>query len=122
MIDVCPVGALTDKHFRFRNRVWFLNPMDAHRDCPKCSGKVVLWMRGEEIYRVTGRKDQYQELKEFICNDCRFENYETKNWVIEGPREIENESVINSNHYEEGTKPLPKELFTQLNNKNWENI
>ncbi|HAP01347.1 MAG TPA: Fe-S-binding domain-containing protein, partial [Bacteroidetes bacterium] len=48
-----------DKHFRFRNRVWFLNPMDAHRDCKKCSGKVVLWMRGEEIYRVTGRKDQY---------------------------------------------------------------
>ena len=119
MIDVCPVGALTDKHFRFRNRVWFLNPMDAHRDCKKCSGKVVLWMRGEEIYRVTGRKDQYNELKEFICNDCRFENYDTKNWTIEGPREIENESVINSNHYEEGTKALPKELFSKLNNEKW---
>ena len=78
----------------------------------------------DKIKRIQNlsRKDQYQELKEFICNDCRFENYETKNWIIEGPREIENESVINSNHYEEGTKPLPKEIFTQLNNKNWENI
>src|SRR6201999_658942 len=40
MIDVCPVGALTDKTFRFKSRVWFLKPYDAHRDCPKCSGKV----------------------------------------------------------------------------------
>jgi NADH-quinone oxidoreductase subunit G len=24
MIDVCPVGALTDKTFRFKSRVWFL--------------------------------------------------------------------------------------------------
>jgi hypothetical protein len=23
MIDVCPVGALTDKTFRFKSRVWF---------------------------------------------------------------------------------------------------
>jgi NADH-quinone oxidoreductase subunit G len=23
MIDVCPVGALTDRTFRFKNRVWF---------------------------------------------------------------------------------------------------
>ncbi len=122
MIDVCPVGALTDKHFRFRNRVWFLNPMDSHRDCKKCSGKVVLWMRGNEVYRITGRKDQYNELKEFICNDCRFENYDVKNWIIEGPREIANESVINSNHYEHGTKALPKELFSKINNEKWENV
>jgi len=26
MIDVCPVGALTDKTFRFKNRVWFTKP------------------------------------------------------------------------------------------------
>ena len=32
VIDVCPVGALTDKTFRFKSRVWFLNPMNAHRD------------------------------------------------------------------------------------------
>ncbi|WP_431213724.1 hypothetical protein ACQ86N_02085 [Puia sp. P3] len=33
IIDVCPVGALTDKTFRFKNRVWFLKPVDAHRNC-----------------------------------------------------------------------------------------
>src|SRR4249919_3429252 len=40
VIDVCPVGALTDRTFRFKNRVWFTKPVDAHRNCPKCSGKV----------------------------------------------------------------------------------
>src|SRR6187401_519936 len=46
MIDVCPVGALTDKTFRFKSRVWFTKPMDAHRKCDKCCGKVALWMSG----------------------------------------------------------------------------
>src|SRR5882757_1757589 len=49
MIDVCPVGALTDKTFRFKSRVWFTIPKDAHRDCAKCSGKVVLWMKGDDV-------------------------------------------------------------------------
>jgi NADH-quinone oxidoreductase subunit G len=100
MIDVCPVGALTDKTFRFKSRVWFTKPFDAHRNCPKCSGKVVLWKKGDEILRVTGRKDQFGELEEFICNDCRFEHKENTDWTIEGPRKIERHSVISQNHYE----------------------
>ncbi len=104
MIDVCPVGALTDNTFRFKSRVWFTKPFDAHRDCPKCSGKVVLWKKGDEILRVTGRKDQYGELDEFICNDCRFEHKENTDWTIEGPRKIERHSVISQNHYEKLSK------------------
>ncbi|MDO9256226.1 MAG: 2Fe-2S iron-sulfur cluster-binding protein [Bacteroidales bacterium] len=100
MIDVCPVGALTDKTFRFKSRVWFTRPFDAHRECAKCCGKTVLWMKGEEILRVTGRKDQYGELEEFICNDCRFHHKETTDWIVEGPRKIERHSVISQNHYE----------------------
>ena len=100
MIDVCPVGALTDQTFRFKSRVWFTKPADAHRDCSKCCGKTVLWMKGTEILRVTGRKDKYGELEEFICNDCRYEKKETIDWVIEGPRKIERISVISQNHYE----------------------
>ncbi|MBJ6119513.1 (2Fe-2S)-binding protein [Pontibacter sp. BT310] len=100
VIDVCPVGALTDKTWRFKNRVWFTKPMDAHRDCPTCSGKVTLWTRGEEVLRVTARKDQYNEVEEFICNTCRFDKKETKDWTIEGPRHIERNSVISANHYE----------------------
>ena len=105
MIDVCPVGALTDKTFRFKSRVWFLKPMDAHRECTKCSGKVTAWMFGNEIYRITGRKDQYNELEEFICNECRFEKKELADWVIEGPRKIKRQSVISANHYENEVIP-----------------
>jgi NADH-quinone oxidoreductase subunit G len=104
MIDVCPVGALTDRTFRFKSRVWFTNPLDAHRECKVCSGKTVLWMKGDEILRVTGRKDKYGELEEFICNDCRFQHKTTKDWVIEGPRKIERHSVISQNHYENNSK------------------
>lgn len=106
VIDVCPVGALTDKTFRFKNRVWFTKPVDAHRDCPICSGKVTLWYKGEEVIRVTARKDEYNEVEEFICNTCRFDKKNTSDWVIEGPRAIANTSVISSNHYET-LKPLP---------------
>ena len=107
VIDVCPVGALTDKTFRFKNRVWFTKPVDAHRDCdhPNCNGKVTLWYKGEEVLRVTARKDQYGEVEEFICNACRFDKKKTSDWVIEGPRHISDKSVISSNHYD--FIPLP---------------
>jgi NADH-quinone oxidoreductase subunit G len=106
VIDVCPVGALTDKTFRFKNRVWFTKPVDAHRDCPACSGKVTLWYKGTEVLRVTARKDQFGEVSDFICNTCRFEKKNTGDWVIEGPRAISNQSVISANHYDT-LKPLP---------------
>ncbi len=34
-VDICPVGALTSKEFRFKERVWFLN--SANSVCPECS-------------------------------------------------------------------------------------
>ena len=121
VIDVCPVGALTDRTFRFKNRVWFTKPVEAHRDCEheKCSGKVTLWYKGEDVLRVTARKDQYGEVEEFICNTCRFDKKKTSDWVIEGPRKVSNQSVISSNHYDT-LMPLPvvkKNLVLQEANK-----
>ncbi len=105
VIDVCPVGALTDRTFRFKNRVWFLKPMDAHRDCPKCSGKVTLWNRGDEVFRVTARKDEWGEVEDWICNECRFEKKKTSDWIIEGPRNIDRHSVIAQGHYVNAVEP-----------------
>lgn len=111
MIDVCPVGALTDKTFRFKNRVWFTKPVDAHRECPTCSGKVTLWFRGDEVLRVTARKDQWGEVQSYdgkpgwICNTCRFDKKELKDWTIEGPTNVARHSVISANHYVKGVKP-----------------
>lgn len=35
VVDICPVGALTDRDFRFNRRVWFLKKQDSI--CPGCS-------------------------------------------------------------------------------------
>ena len=99
VIDVCPVGALTDKTYRFKNRVWFTKPVEAHCDCEKCSGNVTLWYRGDEVIRVTARKNEWGEVKEFICNTCRFERKKTSDWTIEGPTKVARYSVIMANKY-----------------------
>jgi NADH-quinone oxidoreductase subunit G len=112
VIDVCPVGALTDRTFRFKNRVWFTKPVDAHRDCPKCSGKVRLWMRGDEVLRVTARKDQWGEVEDWICNECRFEKKKVSDWTIEGPTRVNRHSVISQGHYV-GIKK-PNETFSEI--------
>jgi NADH-quinone oxidoreductase subunit G len=112
VIDVCPVGALTDRTFRFKNRVWFTKPVEAHRDCPTCAGKVRLWLRGNDVLRVTARKDQWGEVEDWICNDCRFEKKQVSDWVIEGPTKVDRHSVISQGHYVNIEKPA--ETFSPI--------
>ncbi|REC61431.1 Fe-S-binding domain-containing protein [Chryseobacterium pennae] len=111
VIDVCPVGALTDRTSRFASRVWFTKPMNASCKCDKCSGKTVVWMKGDEIVRVTARKDQWGEVEEFICDTCRFERKALSDWNIEGPRHIDRHSVISLNHYQK-----PKDELIMIDN------
>lgn len=111
VIDVCPVGALTDRTSRFASRVWFTKPMNATCKCDKCSGKAVVWMKGDEIVRVTARKDQWGEVEEFICDTCRFERKALSDWNIEGPRHIDRHSVISLNHYQK-----PKDELIMIDN------
>ncbi len=105
VVDVCPVGALTDKTFRFKSRVWFTKPVYAHRNCDKCCGKTTLWYKGDEILRTTARKDEWGEVEDFICNECRFEKKNTSDWTIEGPANIDRHSVISQNHYQQLVTP-----------------
>jgi NADH-quinone oxidoreductase subunit G len=122
MIDVCPVGALTDKTFRFKNRVWFTKPVDAHRNCdnPKCCGKVTLWQRGDDVLRVTARKDEWGEVQSYegkpgwICNTCRFDKKKTSDWVIDGLSKINRHSVIGQGKYPGLVRP--KETITDVMN------
>lgn len=113
VIDVCPVGALTDKTFRFKNRVWFLKPVDAHRDCPTCSGKAQIWFRGNEVFRVTARKNEWNEVEDWICNTCRFDKKDINDWTLEKPAEVSKSSVIRQGHYFEN-KIQPEETFPKV--------
>jgi len=51
VIDLCPVGALTSKDFRFHQRVWFLKPLEAV--CDGCS-------RGCSLF-VDHNKEKYKD-------------------------------------------------------------
>lgn len=83
VIDVCPVGALTDKKMRFSARVWDLEHVPAHRPDCKHGCKVLLGIHQGKIYRVTARFDEYRTMKSLICDECRFDHYNLEDWVIE---------------------------------------
>jgi NADH-quinone oxidoreductase subunit G len=53
-------------------------------------------MFGGEIQRVTGRKDVYHEVDEFICNGCRFDHKEITGSLK--VQDFDKDSVINQNN------------------------
>ncbi|MBL7818495.1 MAG: hypothetical protein JNL70_26030, partial [Saprospiraceae bacterium] len=65
-----------------------------------------LWFKGDDVLRVTARKDEYGEVVDWICNECRFDKKQLTDWVIEGPAKINRHSVISANHYEDGVSGL----------------
>ena len=56
-VDICPVGALTSKDFRFKMRVWFLK--ESKSICTSCSTgcNILIGSREETIYRYTPREN-----------------------------------------------------------------
>jgi NADH-quinone oxidoreductase subunit G len=56
-VDVCPVGALTSKDFRFQMRVWFLK--ETKSVCTSCATgcNIITGSREEKIYRYTPREN-----------------------------------------------------------------
>lgn len=69
-VDICPVGALTSKDFRFRQRVWYLK--DAETVCNGCSTgcNVKVYYNKEGFFRV---KPVYNEQVNghWMCDEGR---------------------------------------------------
>ncbi len=57
MVDVCPVGALTSKDFRFKKRVWFLDQKPSI--CLKCAKGCNTFVEVDDnkIYRIVPREN-----------------------------------------------------------------
>ncbi|MCG8607698.1 molybdopterin-dependent oxidoreductase, partial [bacterium] len=55
-IDICPVGALTDRDFRFRTRVWYLN--ETKSICPGCSNGCNIYVHHNDHrpYKANGMR------------------------------------------------------------------
>jgi NADH-quinone oxidoreductase subunit G len=72
VVDLCPVGALCDKDFLYKQRVWF---MRRHRGvCTGCSTGCSIWIEENQdrIYRIKPRENPFIN-RWWICNFGRYD-------------------------------------------------
>ena len=73
-IDICPVGALTSKDFRFNARVWDMSATKSV--CPGCSRgcNTEVWVRDNKILRLTPRYNP-QVNSYWMCDHGRLNTF-----------------------------------------------
>ncbi len=81
-VDICPVGALTSKDFRFKSRVWELSHTNSV--CIGCARgcNTEIWVRNNQVMRLTPRKNE-EVNSHWMCdhgrsNTFRFVNTENR--------------------------------------------
>jgi NADH-quinone oxidoreductase subunit G len=70
VVDLCPVGALTHRDWRFNTRIWFTKQSDGI--CPGCSTgcNVKVAVRDGEVVQVKARLNSAVN-KEWLCDEGR---------------------------------------------------
>ena len=83
-VDICPVGALTSKDFRFQMRVWFLK--ETKSICTSCATgcNIIVGSREEKIYRYEPRENEAVN-SSWMCDYGRL-NYK---WIGRQDRLVE---------------------------------
>lgn len=74
VIDLCPVGALTNREYRFKARVWETSSTEAV--CTGCARgcNTNVWVRNNEILRITPRNNP--EVNNYwICDNGRLNSF-----------------------------------------------
>jgi len=84
--DICPVGALTNRDFRFISRVWEMAPTKTI--CSGCARgcNIDIWTRNNEVLRLTPR--QNEEVNSFwMCDSGRLNTFKhiNANDRVNGP-------------------------------------
>lgn len=77
-IDICPVGALTSRDFRFKARVWEMSSTDSM--CVGCARgcNTKMWVRNNEVLRLTPRFNP--DVNEYwMCDYGRLETFKDVN-------------------------------------------
>jgi NADH-quinone oxidoreductase subunit G len=71
VVDLCPVGALTHRHWRFNTRIWFTKQTDSI--CPGCSTgcNIKVCERDGKVVLVKGRYNEHVN-KEWLCDEGRY--------------------------------------------------
>ncbi len=57
VVDLCPVGAMTSKDFRFKMRVWFLKSTPTIDVNCGTGTNINIWTRESQVYRITPRQN-----------------------------------------------------------------
>ena len=57
VVDICPVGAMTSKDFRFKMRVWFLKSTPTIDVNCGTGTNINIWTREQQVYRITPRQN-----------------------------------------------------------------
>ena len=71
VVDLCPVGALADKDFLYKQRVWF---MRQHKGvCTGCATGCSIWIEENQdrIYRLKPRENPHVN-QWWMCNEGRY--------------------------------------------------
>jgi NADH-quinone oxidoreductase subunit G len=109
-VDICPVGALTSRDFRFKARVW---DMSANKSiCVGCARgcNIDIGVRNNEILRLTPRENQ--EVNSFwMCDYGRLNTYKSVNADdrVDGPY-FRKGGTLNKAAWDEAISAAAKEL------------
>lgn len=116
-VDICPVGALTSRDFRFKARVWDMS--STKTICPGCARgcNIDMWVRNNEILRLTPRENP--DVNDYwMCdwgrlNTFKFVNAESRidGATLKERGEFKNVSI------EEGINAAAEELKKYKGNK-----
>jgi NADH-quinone oxidoreductase subunit G len=103
VVDICPVGALTDRDFRFKCRVWFLG--SANSICPGCSRGCNIEIHFNERFNPRYHDQRVHRLKprynkaingHWICDEGRYSYH-----AIDAPNRLKFPAVKKNGSFEQ---------------------
>ncbi len=103
VVDICPVGALTDRDFRFQCRVWFLSSTPSI--CPGCSRGCNIEIHVNERFNPRYHDKRVQRLKPrynpevnqyWICDEGRYSYH-----AIDSPNRLQAPRIRREDGWEE---------------------
>lgn len=112
VVDICPVGALTNRDFRFKARVWEMSSTESI--CIGCARgcNTNIWIRNNEILRLTPRENE-EVNSTWMCDEGRVNSFKfvSSENRINGPM-IRKDGVQVEVGWDEAISKIVSELHT----------
>jgi NADH-quinone oxidoreductase subunit G len=114
-VDICPVGALTSKDFRFKMRVWFLKETKTIDVSCGTGSNIIIGSRENTIYRITPR--QNEAVNSYWMPDSHRLNYtylhREDRLLTPFVRNQENDHVLQKSQWSEALHAAAKALHVE---------